>query len=153
MKCQPSADCQQKRQQLCRAICKAHSQTWEQGHIGFRVCSAVSTLSCKELDRIDVHLLSCYLHFYAFSVNNPDTGSCRRAPLTQAATSLALLESRPVRDLEKSAWRLLASEVVKMASEAEARQDAPSHILSVWFVVLAWVSDIETSHSIDAFKA
>ena len=63
----------------------------------------------------------------------------RRAPLTQAAASQALRESQAVKGLEKAAWRLLAAEVLKMASEAEARADAPTHIIAVWLIALSWV--------------
>ena len=69
-----------------------------------------------------------------------DCRSCfRRAPLTQAAASQALQESQAVKGLEKAAWRLLAAEVLKMASEAEARADTPTHIVAVWLVALSWV--------------
>ena len=63
----------------------------------------------------------------------------RRAPLTQAAATAALYQHAGVKGLEKSAWRLLASEVLKAAAEAEGRHDAASHMLALWLVTLDWV--------------
>lgn len=59
--------------------------------------------------------------------------------MTQAAASAALYQHRGVRDLEKPAWRLLATEVLKAAAQAEARHDAAPHILALWLVTLNWV--------------
>lgn len=60
--------------------------------------------------------------------------------MTQAVATAALYRHAAVAKLEKTAWRLLAAEVLKLAAEAEARQDAASHILPLWLVALDWVS-------------
>lgn len=60
--------------------------------------------------------------------------------MTQAAATVALYQHAGVKSLEKSAWRLLATEVLKVAAEAEGRHDAASHMLSLWLVILDWVS-------------
>ena len=70
------------------------------------------------------------------------TGSecCRRAPLTQAACTAALYRHEAVQNLEKSAWRLLATEVVKMAADSEARHENTPHVVSLWLTILIWVT-------------
>ena len=65
---------------------------------------------------------------------------CRSAPLTQALAMAALYQHAGVRDLEKAAWRLLATEVLNTAAEAEAKHDAAPHILALWLATLDWVS-------------
>lgn len=58
----------------------------------------------------------------------------------QAAATAALYQHSAVKSLDKSAWRLLATEVLKAAAEAEGRHDAASHMLALWLVTLSWVS-------------
>jgi len=64
---------------------------------------------------------------------------CRRAPLTQAAASQALYRHQVVRQLDKAAWRLLASELLKAVVEAPPCSDAKSHVVALWLATLVWV--------------
>lgn len=74
------------------------------------------------------------------TAGDDNTAICRRAPLTQAACTVALHRHENVRHLEKTAWRLLATEVVQLAAESEACHDETTHVLPLWLATLDWVS-------------
>lgn len=63
----------------------------------------------------------------------------RGHPLIQAATSQALLSHRAVKQLEKTAWRLLATEVLAAVGEASAHADCGGHVVALWLSTLDWV--------------